>query len=422
MARLLRELGIEEELKFQLQDPGITLYQGSKKLQRFRDNERWIQELETHFPGHNHRDFWREVEKLENWAYDNEARLKSFPPKIDEHLLWLAFKNFTHIPRLALLKKPLIELLPKSYLKDRELLSLFNDLLLISTQSTLEYVPALVGILGLCYPNDTNAPYGGMDRLAEILLKDMKKKGADIFFRTRAKSIERVGGEFIVHTTKESYRAKTIVANLTGEAITTLLGTSQDIHKIEGQIRNPRNYWGAMVANFAVKLKAPIETCYHQVQMSDPLSELSSNALFYSLSLPDDRERAPEGHQCVSVSTHMELDQCPERGSDQYRNLKERYLNLALAHFRQTFEHYGIEEILHESVATPKTFERYTLRPRGHVGGIPHDINLPLYNFPSSKTQISGLYQVGDHIYPGQGVVGVLSGAELLARSLLSKI
>ncbi len=416
--RLIKDLGIDKKLTYVHQDPGITIYQNGKVIRRWVDNEKWIRELEEHFPGHAHRDFWQRLSELETWAYENEANLKSFPPKPDGNLISLALKNLVHLPRLTLLKSPLIDLLPKSYLKEPEILSLLNDLLMISTQSTLEHVPALVGVLGLFYPNDTNAPLGGMDNLAQLLIEDMKAKGGDVFFRTRATSLERTGQHFTVSTNKETITAKKVVANLTAEGISNLLVHASEAHLIERQIREPRKYWGAMVANFAVKTRTPIESCYHQVQVSDPIPELSSNALFYSLSLPEDRSRAPEGHQCVSVSTHMELDRCPERGSEDYKDLKARYLELVLQHFQETFRSYGIEKILHESAATPKTFERYTLRPRGHVGGIPHDIDLPLYKFPSSKTAIEGLYQVGDHIYPGQGVVGVVSGAELLCREL----
>lgn len=421
ISRLLEDLDLKEELLYQKQDPGITIYQAGRVIRRFSNNEKWILELEREFPNHEHRKFWSEVQRIENWAYENEAQLKSFPPKLDENLIGLALKNIPHLLRLPLLKKPLIELLPKSYLKDKNLLSLLNDLLMISTQSTLEHVPALVGILGLCYPNDTNAPYGGMDRLAEILIKKMQTQGVDIYMKTRVTSIEGDRNNFTITTSKETLRAKEVVANLTTEALIKLLTTSESVHQLESQIREPRKYWGAMVANFAVKLTAPIESCYHQVQIQSQLPELSSNALFYSLSLPDDLERAPKGYQCVSVSSHIELDRCPERGSEAYRHLKNRYLNLAVNSFKEIFSSYGIEEILHASAATPKTFERYTLRPRGHVGGIPHDIRLPLYQFPSSKTKIPGLYQVGDHVYPAQGVVGVVSGAEILARELLSK-
>jgi phytoene dehydrogenase-like protein len=68
------------------------------------------------------------------------------------------------------------------------------------------------------------------------------------------------------------------------------------------------------------------------------------------------------------------------------------------------------ERILLQRSATPETFERYTWRPGGYVGGI---VQRPLRTIlcaPNRRVD-DRLVLTGDHMFPGQGTVGVaLSG------------
>ena len=71
-------------------------------------------------------------------------------------------------------------------------------------------------------------------------------------------------------------------------------------------------------------------------------------------------------------------------------------------------------------VATPRTYERFTRRPRGAVGGvrqtlantnqhaIPHDVGVP------------GYWLVGDSTWPGLGTVACCLGSRLVAEGVLA--
>jgi phytoene dehydrogenase-like protein len=70
-------------------------------------------------------------------------------------------------------------------------------------------------------------------------------------------------------------------------------------------------------------------------------------------------------------------------------------------------------------VATPRTYQRFTGRPRGAVGGIrlglnnanqkavPHDIGVP------------GFWLAGDTTWPGLGTVACVLGSRLVAEGAL---
>ncbi|HKI31185.1 MAG TPA: hypothetical protein VKA46_04915 [Gemmataceae bacterium] len=72
--------------------------------------------------------------------------------------------------------------------------------------------------------------------------------------------------------------------------------------------------------------------------------------------------------------------------------------------------------------ATPRTYERFTRRPRGAVGGtrqslansnqhaIPHDVGVP------------GFWLAGDTTWPGLGTVACVHGSRLVAEAILARI
>ena len=60
--------------------------------------------------------------------------------------------------------------------------------------------------------------------------------------------------------------------------------------------------------------------------------------------------------------------------------------------------------------ATPVTYERFTGRPAGFVGGLVQRRGNTVFRAPGHRPE-RHLYLAGDHVFPGQGTVGTaLSG------------
>ena len=75
---------------------------------------------------------------------------------------------------------------------------------------------------------------------------------------------------------------------------------------------------------------------------------------------------------------------------------------------------------LHKELATPKSFAKWTLRPRGIVGGLGQQ---PLKFGPfgvSSRTPIKGLWLCGDSIPPGEGTAAVSQSALMVCKQILA--
>jgi phytoene dehydrogenase-like protein len=52
------------------------------------------------------------------------------------------------------------------------------------------------------------------------------------------------------------------------------------------------------------------------------------------------------------------------------------------------------------------------------VGGIPLDRRIFPWSYPRPTTPFEGMYAIGDTVFPGQGIPGVVLGALSLRRRL----
>ena len=72
--------------------------------------------------------------------------------------------------------------------------------------------------------------------------------------------------------------------------------------------------------------------------------------------------------------------------------------------------------------ASPRTFERFTKRPLGCVGGIPRKVGLHNYSGLFPKESLPNLWLVGDSVFPGQSTLATAVGGIRTANALLRKI
>ncbi|MCB9636280.1 MAG: hypothetical protein H6721_29565 [Sandaracinus sp.] len=75
--------------------------------------------------------------------------------------------------------------------------------------------------------------------------------------------------------------------------------------------------------------------------------------------------------------------------------------------------HAAIEKDL---TASPRTFERFTGRDHGYVGGIPRRAGLSAYRRLVPRAYLPGLYLVGDSVFPGQSTLATALGGLRVAE------
>jgi len=402
----------EQEIKLEMRhvDPGLVVHFNRGQLKRVSDNKLWIEQLDHFFPNAHHQQTWNHIlEDAEKcWSILNDV--KNFPPRnIHDLLQQLDFSLFEKVKLLPLLVKS-FESYTNKYLSDPELKRIIDQLLLISTQSTSDDVAALVGILGAHYPLDTWYPLGGIGTFSETLASTFTQRGGDIKYSKKLIGIEQSGKDYLLHFKDQKISAENVVVNI---PVWNLVSLCQGKMKSSFEKTSQRagEAWGAMTCYGVVKPNEPIEALYHQVH------DQKDSSLFFSFSDKNDHIRSPFGEQVFSVSTHIKIQNMSNKKMD-----KESYLNEKKI-FQERVEQalktkMGIDHFKIDSVGTPQTFERFTKRHNGWVGGIPHRMSLPLWDYPAAQTPFKNFWRVGDTVFPGQGIVGVISGAKILYQMI----
>jgi phytoene dehydrogenase-like protein len=105
------------------------------------------------------------------------------------------------------------------------------------------------------------------------------------------------------------------------------------------------------------------------------------------------------------------------RGED-YRELKNRVEKIIL---RRIMDHLGsdfIGALEHHELSTPITYERYTYSQQGSFMGWSVD-EKEYGKYLKQKTDIKNLYLVGQWVFPGFGVAGVMASGYYLAKEIL---
>ena len=158
---------------------------------------------------------------------------------------------------------------------------------------------------------------------------------------------------------------------------------------------------------------------HHQVIIDPSLPLGEGNSVFISLSSSSDASRAPSGHHAATLSTRT----APEpwwaaraAGAAAYSARKAEYSERLLAAAERALP--GLREAVRLCLAgTPLTFETFTGRKLGMVGGFPQ---ISLLSARGPRIGLANLWLVGNSIFPGQSTAGVTLGALRAAADMLA--
>ena len=268
----------------------------------------------------------------------------------------------------------------------------------------------------------TGHVHGGIGQLAWALVDAIQSAGGHVSLANRVKGIHREDGGWRLETRKGDIRARKIVANILpqtlGKMVTPPLnGALQDVE------RAVEDGWGAAMLYFAVDGDAPHSDTAHHLQLINdreaPLNE--GNHVFCSVSSAKETDRAPDGQRTVTASTHV-----PMKVLHSLSPIEQgQYIEAIQARMRETIQRRAPElwtGLKFEATASPRTFERFTGRHLGYVGGVPRRVGLRHYRpralLPREADR--GLYTVGDSVLLGQSTLAVALGgvrtAEVIAK------
>lgn len=377
-------------------DPGIVFHLSNGKVIRYyRDFEKWMVELSEIFPGLNHRPFWELTRSINEKSWLLLKNIKTFPfSSITDYLDLLKHpKLLTLAPYLLLSTE---HALKKFGLDQGDYLEFINGLLLISAQAHSEKIPFIVGAMALSYPAQTFAPRGGMKGLMDFFEKELERHDVLVRKKTRVQSFTN---NTVTLSDGETLTGERLIVNLPVWNMAQMYQGEMKKKFMKESESHPGS-WGAFVLYFGVK--SDIHELYHQVHLNHPLVK----NYFVSFSIPHDELRAPRNYQAVTISTHVYADETTD---------KELLSKIILDDFLKRFP---VSDIKFITTGSPKTFERYTGRLKGYVGGLPFLYGKNPFSMLGAHTSEEEVFRVGDTVFPGQGLCGVVAGAMGLHRRL----
>jgi C-3',4' desaturase CrtD len=302
-------------------------------------------------------------------------------------------------------------------------LRLFADAqLLISAQTTSRLANALYGAAALDLSRRGVVHLkGGMGAIAQGLARSVRQNGGRVYYRQEAVRVilGKDRPQAVKTRSGETFTADTVIFNLPVWNISGLFGDDLPGHL--GQLsRGRREGWGAFVvfAGLDGAFNLQSTALHHQIVLRPPPGE--GNSVFCSISPEWDTDRAPQGGRAVTLSTHTALEPWwklfqEDRGAYEARRaVYTDWLMTAAESVLPGFQS-AAKVVL---PGTPVTFQRYTRRAEGWVGGFPQTSLFRAY--PPALGP--GLWMVGDSIFPGQSVPAVALGGLRVAEEVKESI
>ncbi|MEB3309903.1 MAG: C-3',4' desaturase CrtD [Snowella sp.] len=392
----------------------------------WRDREQWRQERQRQFP--NSEPFWQLLEKLFQASWQFQGRDPVLPPR-----------NFWDLQQLVTALRPntlitvpftlmtVTDALQLYGLAEDYRLKTFLDLQLkLYSQVNADETALLYAATALSVsqaPQGLSHLQGSMQVLSDRLVEGLEKYGGKLLLRHKVEQIQTQGRKITGIQVTDHKSGKTwlqkadhIVANVTVQNLIQLANFPEPNY--QQRIEKLPESSGAFVIYLGVKEAAIPDHCPPHLQFlyekNGPIGE--NNSLFVSVSKPNDG-RAPERKRTLIASSFTNVKPWWNGSSEDYQALKQQFTETAIARLGEYFN-LTPETIVHQEVATPRTFARFTARDQGIVGGVGQRVGTFGPFAIATRTPIKNLWLVGDSTHPGEGTAGVSYSALTVVRQI----
>jgi C-3',4' desaturase CrtD len=430
--RIFAELEIELP-EATLCDPACAVFlpKETEPINVWRDPEMWRQERQRQFPGSER--FWQLMETMFNISWEFQSRDPVLPPRdfwdLGQLLAAVRPNTLLTLPfALATVGDALDWLGLGNDIRLRTFLDLQLKLYsqVSAAETALLYAATALGVSQS--PQGLYHLQGSMQTLSDRLLASLERDGGKLLMGHRVTAIQSDGqGATGVQVTnvRESQEwletADYVVANVPIQNLATMVRGEaaakwrwQFYQQRTAQLPQPS---AAFVLYLGVDRSAIPTDCPPHLQFFyDPKQMIGeNNSLFVSVSKEGDG-RAVAGKATIIASTFTDARRWYNDSVD-VAALKAEYIQVALDRLGSYFD-LSPEKIEVCQAATPQTFEKFTGRQNGYVGGVGQRVATFGPFGVANRTPIPGLWLVGDSTHPGEGTAGVSYSAWTVVRQM----
>jgi C-3',4' desaturase CrtD len=406
--------------------PGYVAWLPDRTVTLHRDTACWAGErLRALGDSPAHRRFWALMDELARAFWTASRRGVRLPVRGPaDALRALGCLGVGTLPLLRYLRWTVGDVLRHFGLRgEPALVGLLSMLLEDTVHAPIDAAPLINGALGITIRGaGLTRARGGMYGFWRRFVGHYRAQGGKLCVGCPVLRIERHGGAgFLVRTRRGDFEARQVVSAVPA-TLTARLGPPEVERALRPFLQRDESAQGGAIVVFVGVPEEEVlgqAFTHHQLLQSYESPLGNGNNMFVSVSAPDDSDSAPSGCRAVMISTHCELEEWEGLSADEYRARKqhagERLIRLA----RRVYPDLGQRAVVNE-VATPRTYERFTHRLRGAVGGVrqtlhnsnqhalPHDIGVP------------GFWLAGDTTWPGLGTVACVLGSRIVAEGVLA--
>ncbi len=330
-----------------------------------------------------------------------------------------------YVPVVRWIGRPLLAVLRSFGIAELPLLRLFCDAVCqITVQCPASEAEAPFALATLDYFfRGTRHVFGGIGGLARALVTGLTQQGVTVHYHRPVQGLTREADGWRVETRRGPIRCRAVVANLLPQALAQLVGPSERMMRLTRLAGEVGTGWSAAMLYVQARAPAGAPAQAHHLELvgdaAAPLVE--GNHLFASISGADEVERAPVGTRVITISTHLPAPRL--RGLTDVQTAE--YVASVQRRMREVFAAQAPEwaqNIEQSMTGSPRTFQRYTRRPGGLVGGVPRRAGLHNYRGAWPRPIAPGLWLVGDSVFPGQSTLATALGGLRAAQSIAAAL
>ena len=365
--------------------------------------------------------FYRELEEvydilssLPAGSLEDVMHLASVGGRYPWKTVILALKTFRSMGKTA-----------RKYIRNEELLR-FIDIESYSWAVQDAVSTPLVNA-GICladrHHGGINYPVGGSGSIPAALVRGFEKFGGTVRYREEVTGIVVENGEArgVRLSSGEVVCARAVITNATvWDTFNRMVSDSRYRVPEDLFLRAPS--WFQLFLGVDGRVIPPGFNVHHILVDDWKTYNTLGGTIYFSAPTILDPSLAPPGKHVVHAFVTSETTRWDqhERGSEAYRQAKDRYARSIIARTERILPGLaGAVEL--KVLATPQTHERYLNRWKGSYGALLKP-GQNILRKPQNMTMVKNLYATGDSTFPGQGVIAVtysgVSCASMVARKL----
>jgi C-3',4' desaturase CrtD len=387
----------------------------------YRDFEKWNKErLEKLGTSDNHIKFWHLMDKVTKvfWSASRDnIKLPIRNPKD----LYIAIKTIG-IQNLYLAKyinSTMLDVLKRYNLEnDKPLVGLLSMLIEDTVHSSIDKAPFINSALGTTIRGaGLMRAEGGMKGFWDYLSSHYIKIGGTIKRGNRVIDFKKENENWAVTTSKGVFKSKKIISSL---PIDLTYNISPPIikNKLQPFIEANENYQGGAIVVFLGVPEAEVSNqfyTHHQILLDYDKKIGNGNNMFISISAKDDDISAPTGFRSVMISTHCELSEWQNLSERAYEVKKQEIGHKLIENARKVYPTLGKSAVIYE-VGTPLTYQKFTNRTSGSVGGFRQTLKNSNFNAIPQDIAVEKFWLTGDNTWPGLGTVAGLISSRIASE------